>query len=88
MDARDLRSFVERPWDVLEASKRAHWGREFRERGPSATVEAAHVLWLHMRALDPDWPSREQRETDLAHHIALKRDLARAASALARLPAL
>jgi len=34
-----------------------------------------------MRRLRPDWPSPEERSEDLAHHVALKRAIDRAAGA-------
>jgi len=34
-----------------------------------------------MRRLRPDWPSPEERREDLAHHVALKCAIDRAASA-------
>ena len=33
-----------------------------------------------MRQINPDWPTEAERQEDLAHHIALKRMIDRAAS--------
>lgn len=81
MDQRDLRAYVERDWAAAVTSKQEHWAREFRERGPEATLAAALALWQHMRAVNPDWPSEQERREDLAHHLALKRAIDLAAGA-------
>ena len=77
----DVRAYAQRAWKVAEARKQEHWAREFVEHGPQATFEASQVLWRHMRSLRPDWPSPEERREDLAHHIALKQLIDRAAGA-------
>lgn len=87
MDARHLRAYVERGWAAAESLKQEHWAREYHERGSDATLEAAQTLWRHMRALRPDWPSDGERAEDLAHHVALKRAIDRAARAFVALPA-
>ena len=85
MDPKDLRAYVARDWAAAEARKRAHWAREFAERGPHATLDASDALWQHMRALRPGWPTDQERREDLAHHIALKRALDHAAGAFSSL---
>jgi hypothetical protein len=82
MDARDVRAYAERDWGALAAAKQEHWVREFAARGALATFDASQVLWRHMRQLHPEWPSEDERREDLAHHVRLKRDLDRAASAV------
>ncbi|MGH7333452.1 MAG: hypothetical protein ACREKS_12075 [Candidatus Rokuibacteriota bacterium] len=79
MDLRHLRDFLQRDWETAAALKREHWVREFAVYGAVATVAASAALWQHMRAVRPDWPTQEQRQEDLAHHIALKRAIDRAA---------
>ncbi|MBI1736023.1 MAG: hypothetical protein HYR51_12685 [Candidatus Rokubacteria bacterium] len=79
MESRDVRSYVERGWAAAETGKREHWAHEFATRGPQSTLDAAHTLWVHMRAVRPDWPTERERDADLAHHIALKRAIDRAA---------
>jgi hypothetical protein len=81
VDPRHLRTFLQRDWEAVAALKREHWAREFAARGPGATLEASAALWHHMRAVRPDWPTPEQRQEDLADHIALKRAIDRAARA-------
>ncbi len=85
MDAAHAQAFLRRPWDSLATLEREHWAREYARRGPTATLEVSRLLWEHMRRIRPDWPSEAERERDLAHHIALKRAIDRAARALAPL---
>lgn len=81
MDVRDVRAYVEREWATAETRKQEHWAREFNERGPDATLEAALTLREHMRLVNPEWPSERERAADLADHIALKRAIDLAAGA-------
>jgi hypothetical protein len=81
MKPADLRAYAGRAWRVAETFKQDHWARETVERGPLATFEASQMLWQHMRALRPDWPSDDDRRQDLADHIALKQLIDRAAGA-------
>jgi hypothetical protein len=79
----DLRAYAQRAWHALTELERAHWARELFERGPLATLHASQALWAHMRRIRPDWPTPEDRQRDLAHHIALKQAIDRAARVLA-----
>ena len=81
MKREDLRAYAQRAWHVAETLKQEHWAREVAERGPLATFEASQALREHMRALRPDWPSPDERRADLAHHVALKQLIDRAAGA-------
>ncbi|MGH7279469.1 MAG: hypothetical protein ACREJG_12390 [Candidatus Rokuibacteriota bacterium] len=81
VNADHLRAFARRGWHVPGASEEDHWARETAERGPLATFEVAHALWLHMRRVRPDWPTDEDRRADLTHHVALKRAIDCAAGA-------
>jgi hypothetical protein len=78
MHDRDLRAYAARRWHVAEALEQAHWTSELA-RNPLATFQAAQGLWVHMRLVNPEWPTEAQRQEDLAHHIALKRAIDRAA---------
>jgi hypothetical protein len=83
MEPLHARAYVERRWRNAEELKREHWAREFEAHGPAATLRASHALWRHVRLLRPDWPSEADRQDDLAHHVALKRRIDRAARAFA-----
>jgi hypothetical protein len=75
----DVRAYARRRWEMVAALKHEHWARERAARGPAATFEVSQALWAHVRQLHPDWPSVEERRADLAHHVALKRAIDRAA---------
>ena len=79
MDPRHLRDFLQRDWETAATRKREHWVREFQAGGSVVTLEVSAALSHHMRAVRPDWPTPEQRQADLGHHIALKRAIDRAA---------
>ena len=87
MDPAHAHAFLRRPWDALTSLEREHWAREYARRGPAATLEVSRLLWEHMRRVRPDWPSDSERREDLAHHVALKGAIDRAARALDALPA-
>jgi hypothetical protein len=82
MDPRDVQAFVKRDWVAVRAAKEAYWAREFAAKGSAATFAASEALWRHMRLIRPDWPTDEERQEDLAHHVALKALIDRAAGAL------
>lgn len=81
MHADDLQAYARRPWHLLAALERDHWARQLVARGPLATFEISQGLWTHMRSVRPDWPTETDRRADLAHHVALKRAIDRAAGA-------
>ena len=74
----DLRAYASRPWHLAETLERTHWTSELA-RDPMATFWASQVLWVHMRQINPAWPTEAEREEDLAHHVALKRAIDHAA---------
>jgi hypothetical protein len=76
----DVRAYARRPWHLLAALTQDHWAGELTARGTLATLEASQALWTHMRSVRPDWPTDADRREDLAHHIALKQAIDRAAS--------
>ena len=84
VDPDDVRAFVSRDHAAVEASKRAYHARRYRERGAAAGFEAGQALWEHARRVRPDWPTPHDRDDDLAHHVALKRQLDRATDAFTR----
>jgi hypothetical protein len=83
MELDDVRAYARRAWRLQAQLEREHWLRERAERGALSTFEASQALWTHMRRVRPDWPTEADRRADLAHHLALKRALERAASAVA-----
>lgn len=49
----------------------AYWVERLRRLGPGESFRVADGLRRHVRTVRPDWPSREEREADLAAHVAL-----------------
>ena len=74
----DLRAYARHPWHVAGAFEHEHWARELAV-DPLATFAASQALWVHMRQVNPDWPTEAERREDFAHHVALKRAIDRAA---------
>jgi hypothetical protein len=81
VDRDALRAFLERGWTLAERLEREHWAAEQGGLGAAARWRAAAMLYEHMRRVRPDWPSEAERAADLAHHVALKRAIDRAARA-------
>lgn len=79
----DIRAFAARRWDLLEDAKREHIAERYR-MDPSAHVRSVHALREHLRAVRPEWPTREDLARDLADHISLKQKLDRAAPFVSR----
>ena len=80
MEAKDLRAFVERAWDLKDEAKRRYWIGRYAEEGPCATLAASNALREHLRTLRPAWPTPEDRADDLRRHlelVALLRSVAR-----------
>jgi len=82
MDSSAIRRYADRPWGEIEESRREYRARQFAEHGPDAALQVAHALWLHMRSVRPDWPTAQDRNEDLAHHVAMRRLLDQAGRAL------
>ena len=83
MNRKDVLDYAGRPWAETASAKASHWVREYRARGPEVTLRAAHSLWLHMSRVRCDWPTIQDRESDLEHHLELRRNLDRAARGIA-----
>ena len=79
-----IRAFVRRDRARVEALKRAHHAKRYREQGAGPGMALAQGLWLHARRVRPQWPTAQDRADDLAHHIAVKARLDRAARAFSR----
>jgi hypothetical protein len=83
IDAVSARAFVQRGWAEVERLDREHWARRRGEEGSGATFRASSALLEHARRLRPDWPGEAERAADLAHHLAWRRLLEKAARGLA-----
>lgn len=81
MDRDAIRAFVERDRKSVAALKRDHHARRNRISGGKSGLAAAAILREHVRRARPDWPTPQDRQKDLEHHIELKRCIDRAAHA-------
>ena len=67
--AEQLRSFVHRDWALVEELKRSHWVERARRMTPTEKIRVAEDLQQLAHALHPDWPTKADRDADLAEHI-------------------
>jgi len=65
VEAKDIRSYAGRAWEPVDAEKREHWAKRYREEGPAAIRRAAGGLREHLLAIHPDWPTPLQRDEDM-----------------------
>ena len=84
MNADDLRRFACRDWAAAAAGKRDYWAEQYQRYGAAPARMASTVLLVHMRTVQPDFPSHTQRAEDLADHRSLRQRLDRAAHAFTR----
>lgn len=71
----DLIAYARRDWAAVEERKRAHWAAA--KLTPEEALQIADDLRRHVAALRPDWPSREERQSDRATHIRVVESLRR-----------
>jgi hypothetical protein len=84
LDPEHLRAFAARRWDLVADEKRTFVANRYRVHGPAANRETALRLRERWVELHPEGPSAEAREDDLAHHVAFKEKLDRAAHGFPR----
>ena len=82
MRKEDLIAFARRDWAAVEERKRAHWASE--QLTPEEWLRIGDDLRRHVAALRPDWPSADERQTDLATHIRVAESLRRVDTARRR----
>ena len=78
MITRDIRRYMSRDWQAVRDAKDAYWAHRIARLGPREALRVADELRRQMRAQHPGWPSREDREADLAAHSRLSERLRRA----------
>lgn len=62
---------------AAERVRTEYWVQRLRRLGPGESLRVADDLWRHVRTLRSDWPDRDDREADLAGHVALLEALSR-----------
>jgi hypothetical protein len=68
VDAHHLVEFAHRDRRTLARLKASYWAARKRRLGAGEGLRVAEELRRYVRTLRPDWPSAEDRETDLATH--------------------
>jgi hypothetical protein len=71
----DLIAYARRDWAAVEERKRAHWAAE--RLTPEEALRLGDELRRHVATLQPNWPSAEDRQGDLATHIRVAESLRR-----------
>ena len=82
MDAKDLRAFATRRWDLVAALKADFWTSEKRRLDALGALRIGDRLREQVRILRPDWPTDAERTEDLRVHEAVARDLRRAGTSV------
>ena len=77
----DLRLFARRDWAKAGHGKRDYWAEQYQQLGSAPARSASTALLIHMRAVQPGYPSPSDRDEDLTTHRTLRRRLDRAAHA-------
>lgn len=80
MNGADLRRIADRDWDAAARSKREYWADCYRRGGAGPAWRASVALLEHARRLGA-YPTETSRADDLAHHLRIRDQLDRAASA-------
>jgi hypothetical protein len=78
-----IRAYLARDWDAARAGKRTYWRDRLDRGGLAEALRVTDQLRAWIRSIDPDWPSKEDREEDLETHRRVAETLARAAKAVA-----
>ena len=81
MNTDDLKRFARRDWAAAAAGKRDYWTAQYQQHGATPARAASAALLIHMRSVQPDYPSARNRAEDLADHRLLRQRLDRAAHA-------
>jgi hypothetical protein len=81
MDRAALRAFAGRDRGSVATLKRDHHAKRYRASRGKSGLQASRGLREYVRKVRADWPTARDRDEDLAHHVALKRRIDRAARA-------
>ena len=84
MDPAQVSKFLQRRWDLVEASKLQLRAERLASGGPMACLEVLGELRGRYLRTHPDGYTEASRREDLAAHVALSNRLRRASDALRR----
>jgi hypothetical protein len=71
MITRDIRQFMSRDWRRARDAKDEYWAGRIRQLGAEEAFRVAEELRLQNICQNPNWPSNEDRQEDLAAHMRL-----------------
>jgi hypothetical protein len=71
----DIRAYVRRRWDLIEAAKSGFWAREKAHQSPVEALRLADGLRRQALARHPDGPTGRERAEDLRSHEAVAKKL-------------
>ena len=77
MDPRDIQEYVSRDWGAVRLRKDRYWAERIRRLGAAEGLRIGDELRKQAKALNPGWPSREEREADWEAHARLSELLRR-----------
>jgi hypothetical protein len=69
-----------RGWVEKSQNQAAYWRDWKRRNGTAGGIRIGHELWRQARATRPDWPTSVERREDLACHLRVIDELARASA--------
>jgi hypothetical protein len=73
----DLIAFARRDWQAVAALKRERWAEQKSQMTPAEALTIGDALRHHVSALQPSWPTAEERREDIAVHIRVSESLRR-----------
>lgn len=84
MVTRGIREYVSRDWKAARDSKADYWAARIARLGPAEGLRIADELRRQAVAINPGWPTAEDRIADFASHVRLAELFRRADSARRR----
>lgn len=77
MRREDLIAFARRDWPAVAAMKERFWAEQKRLMTASEALQLADDLRSAITSRRPDWPSENERRSDLASHERVSEGLRR-----------
>ena len=84
MRKEDLIAFARRDWPRLAAMKDRFWIEQKQRLSPSQALQIGEDLRTSVTSRRGDWPSDEERRSDLASHARVSESLQRVRSSRSR----
>lgn len=84
MVTRGIREYISRDWQSARDSKDDYWAERIARLGPAEGLRIAGELRDQVLAVNPGWPSADERHADVACHARLAELFRRADSARRR----